>query len=120
MQDDKELKELLKKWGVEHPAANFTSRVMQQVTSTYSAHPQTPPLFKQTLPRILICLFILVCSVMLALSLKLPGKALPFQFEIQLPIKYLYQGFSFLIAFWTVMLFNLSSKNLSTFSGYSR
>src|SRR5438067_1223223 len=108
--EDKNLKELLMKWGVEHPAANFTSQVMHQITSAYSYSTGATPLFKQKLPRILLGVFILLCFAILALAFISPVKALWPQFEISLPVNYLSQGFSFLIAFWVVMLFSLILK----------
>src|SRR3954464_8332635 len=109
MQDDKELKKLLMKWAVENTAADFTSHVMQRVTSASAAYARTSTLHKQRLPQILFGVFILVCIVLLILCITTPA-AIPFQFTIKLPAKYFSQGFSFLIVFWVVMFFNLIVK----------
>src|SRR4051794_18682382 len=109
MQEDKDLKALLMKWGIENPSADFTSHVMKRITSASVANSHTSPLLKQRLLRILFVVFILVCMALLALCLTTPS-FLPFQFTIELPVKYFTQGFSFLIAFWVVMLLNLILK----------
>jgi hypothetical protein len=112
MQEDKELKDLLMKWSVENPSAEFTSHVMQRITSASVANAHTQPLFKQSVPRILLYVFILVCIVLFTLCFTTPF-SLPFQFTVELPAKYFAQGFYFLIAFWVVMLFNLILKRYS-------
>jgi len=106
MQEDKDLKELLMKWGVENPSADFTSHVMQRITSAYVTNSHTVPLLKQRIMQVLLGVFILVCIALLALCFTTP-LALPFQFSVELPARYISQGFSFLIAFWLVMLLNL-------------
>jgi hypothetical protein len=109
MQEDKNLKELLMKWAVENPPTDFTTHVMQRITADTMANAHTAPLLKQRLIQVLLSVFILVCMALLALCLTTPT-ALPFQFTIKLPVKYFSQAFSFLIAFWTVMLLNLLLK----------
>lgn len=112
MQDDKELKELLMKWAVESPSADFTSHVMQRVTPAYTSNLHTQPLLKQRVPRILLYVFMLVCIALFTLCFTTPF-SLPFQFTVELPAKYFSQSFYFLIAFWVVMLSNLVLKRYS-------
>ena len=109
MQEDKNIKELLQKWGVENTSADFTSHVMQRITSAYIYNTPAQPLFKQRLPQILLCMFILVCIVLFALCFTTPV-TLPFQFTIKLPANYLSQGISFILIFWIVMLLNVGFK----------
>ncbi|TKK66403.1 hypothetical protein FC093_17680 [Ilyomonas limi] len=109
MQEDKQLKELLTKWAVQHPSAGFTSQVMQQVTSAYTSNANTPPLYKQRLLKIVFGLFVIVCIVLLILSFTTPATLL-FRFNVKLPASYFSQGFSFLITFWIVMFLNLILK----------
>ena len=108
--EDKELKELLTKWAVQQPSAHFTSQVMERITSTYSFKTSLP--YKQKVLQILCGVFILVFVALLTLCFTTPV-AMPFQFNVKLPDKYLIQGFSFLITFWVVMLLNLTFKRLS-------
>ena len=112
MQEDKELKDLLMKWAVENPSADFTSHVMQRITSASVANAHTQPLLNQRVLRILLWVFILTCILLLTLCFT-TLISLPFQPTIVLPVKYFSQGFSFLFAFWVVMLFNLISKRYS-------
>ena len=109
MQEDKNLKELLMKWGVESPSADFTSQVMQRITSASVADSYTSPLLKQRLLQILFGVFILVCIALLVLCFT-TSTAFPFQLTMSFPAKYLSQGFTFIIAFWVVMFLNLVSK----------
>jgi hypothetical protein len=109
MQEDKNLKELLMKWGVEHPSADFTSQVMQRITAASIANAHTASLLRQRLLQVLLGVFILVCIVLLVLCFT-ASAAFPFQLIVSLPAKYLSQGFSFIIAFWVVMFLNLVSK----------
>ena len=112
MQEDKHLKELLMKYGVEHPSAGFTGRVMQHIHPVPVSKARTSFLLEQLLPKVLLGAFVLVCMALLAFCLATP-LTLPVQLTIYLPSKYLTQGFSFLIAFWVAMLFNLLSKRLA-------
>jgi len=112
MQEDKELKELLMKWAEERPSADFTSHVMQRITSAYTPGLYTQPLLKQRLPKILLAAFLFVCIVLITICATTPI-TLPFQLTIDLPAKYYSQGFYFLVAFWVVMFFNLISKRYS-------
>lgn len=109
MQEDKDLKDLLMKWAVECPSADFTSRVMQRVASASVTNPHTAPLLKQRLPQIVAGIFLLICIALLALCITTPV-LLPFQFTVSVPARYLSQGFSFLVAFWVVMLFHIIPK----------
>jgi len=114
MQEDKNLKELLMKWGVESPSADFTSQVMQRITSASVANSYTSPLLKQRLLQILFGVFILVCIALLVLCFTTPI-TLPFQSKVTLSAKYFSQSLSFLIAFWIVMLLNILLKKSFTF-----
>lgn len=114
MQEDKDLKELLMKWSVQHPSADFTSSVMQRITAASNFNSAATVLLKQKLPRALCGAFVLVCIVLLALSFAVNANALLFQFTVKLPAKYLSQIFYFLTVFWIVMLFNTAIKKYST------
>lgn len=105
MQEDKQLKEWLMKHAVEQPAPDFTSRVMEQVTSAYNYQQQ--PFFKQPLPRVLLGVFILVCIAVFILALKIPAAAITFRLTAMLPAKAISQCISFLIAFWVVAMLNI-------------
>ena len=120
MQEDKHLKALLKQWAVENPSADFTSRVMQRVTPAYTFNTPPTPLLKQKVPQLLFSIFILICIALLALSFIMPAASLPVQFTVKLPVINFSQGFSFLIAFWVVMLFNLAFKKLLSRSSYNQ
>lgn len=112
MQEDKNLKELLTKWGMETPSADFTSSVMQRVTAAYHSTKPAMPLLKQKIPQLLLAMFLLVCIALLALSCTIAAAALPFHFTVQLPAKSISQSLSFLLVFWIVVLLNVTAKKL--------
>jgi hypothetical protein len=105
MQKDKKLQSLLTKYAIQEPSAAFDDKVMQLIKPVKTTQPVF--LIGRIWLRILLCVFIIASIVLFLIALFMHPQSLPVHFYIPIPLKLYTQLFSFLVAFWIVMLTNL-------------
>ena len=105
MQEDKKLQSLLTKYAMQEPSAGFDDKVMKLVEASKTTTPYF--LISRSVLRILLCVFIIVSIVLFLTTSFIQPQSLTVHFYIPLPPNVYMQLFSFLAAFWIVMLINL-------------
>lgn len=106
MQEDKKLQSLLTKYAIQEPSTTFDDKVMQLVEASKTTRPVF--LISRMLLHTLFGVFITV-SILLFLTAAffIQPQLLPVHFYMPLSLNVYMQLFSFLAAFWIVMLINL-------------
>ena len=113
MQKDKKLDELLKQHAIEETSADFTAGVMNKITALQTSKHYITSSFKTGVAKILIGVFIFVCTTLLVASVVHPFASV---IKIMQPPSYTTQLIYFFIAFWVVMLANLWWKHRTDFA----
>jgi hypothetical protein len=112
MEKDKELQSLLTKYALQEPSEKFNERVMHLITKPGTKH--ITSLTSGLLQRVLLIIFITVTIALLITSFFIQPKTLITPLSISLPANIYKQLFSFLGAFWVVMLVNLRWNKRNT------
>lgn len=114
MQKDKQLEDMLRKWGVEETSADFTSNVMNKIEASYAINQYKQPFMHNKIKHIFIAAFLLIAIVVFILSVFINPADIPFRLSINLPVvnrEYFINIISFLIAFWIVLVGNYLMNN---------
>ena len=106
MQEDKDLKILLKEYAFEETSSSFNNNVMQHINAAASAR-QSKPLLNIFILKALIVIFMVVVIAVILCLIYLPLKSLPFNLSFTVSNNIYSQLFSFIIAFWIVMFINI-------------
>ena len=105
MQEDKKLKSLLTKYAMQEPSTEFDDKVMQLIEASKTTGPVF--LISRILLHILPGVFIAVSILLFLTTFFMQPQSLPVHFYLPLSLNVYRQLFSFLAAFWIVMLINL-------------
>jgi len=106
MEQDKDLKILLKEYAFEETSSTFNNSVMQRIEAAVSAK-QSKPLLNAFILKTLTATFIIVALTVIICLVYLPSNNLPFNLSFALNNSIYNQLFSFIIVFWIMMLINI-------------
>lgn len=99
------MKSLLSTYGVQEPSAGFDDKVMQLLDTPVAAHAVV--FLKPLVLRILLGIFIAACVALSVIAFFVNPQIFNNYITVSLPSSVYTQLFSFLAAFWIVMLANL-------------
>jgi hypothetical protein len=112
MQEDKDLKMLLKEYAFEETSSAFNNAVMQQVAAVPAR--QSKPLLNGLILKILMSVFIVAFLSLIICLIYFPVNSLPFNISPAFSSSFYSQLFSFITVFWIVMFINIGwNKKLS-------
>ena len=106
MQEDKDLKILLKEYAFEETSSTFNDTVMQRIEAAVSAKP-SKPLLNDSVLKFLIAIFIIALVSVITGLIYLPVNSLPFNLSFSLSSNSYSQLFSFIVVFWIMMFINI-------------
>ena len=104
MEGDKELKQVLKEYAFEETSSSFDAVIMQKITAAMSK--KEKPLMNAFVLSVLKIVFLISGISLIGCLIFLPLPHMQFSFTSNFSNNVYRQLFSFLIAFWVVLLFN--------------
>jgi hypothetical protein len=105
MQEDKRLHSLLTQYAMKEPSAEFDESVMQIVAKSKITHASS--LTGGSLQRLLLIIFMITTAALLITTFFFQPQKLLAYITFSIPENIYKQLFSFIAAFWIVMLINL-------------
>ncbi len=107
MQEDKNLKEMLLKWGVEETSPGFTATVMNSIEAASATKQYKQPLLNNKLKQIFVLAFLFLSLALFAISIYMKPADLPFVLSIpKIKFEYFTNTLTFLLIFWIFMISN--------------
>ena len=104
MEEDKNLRKLLKEYAFEETSSAFDALVMRKITAAVTK--KGKPLMNAFVLILLKIIFLLSAISLIMCLIFLPLPQLQFGFSLNLSSNIFRQLFSFIVIFWIVMLFN--------------
>jgi O-antigen/teichoic acid export membrane protein len=104
MEEDKNLKKLLKEYAFEETSSSFDAAVIQKITAGLAKNQK--PLMNVFILFLLKIIFLFSAISLIACLIFLPLPKMQFSFAFSLSSNVYRQLFSFLVIFWIVMLTN--------------